>query len=75
MADEADGVGKGFKSHDWCKPGFFAFAFDDENARDLLWFYARRIQKESPRRAEEIHAALRAHGYDPVNQLPRGSRS
>jgi hypothetical protein len=62
-----------FKHPEWVKPGWIAFKLDDENARDLLWFYARRIRKQHPRLADEIHEALRAHGYDPINQLPRRS--
>jgi lipocalin len=56
-----------FKSHDWCQPGFYALKFDDSEARDLLWLYARRIRKRAESRSDDIMQALKDTGYDPVN--------
>lgn len=63
------GEGLEYRSHDWCEPGFVALRLDDENIQDLLWLYARRIRKQSPRQSEEIIEALTAFGYDPVKHL------
>jgi hypothetical protein len=60
-----------YRSHEWCPPGFYAVRFDDENARDLLWLYAQRIQPHAPERSAEIHQALREIGYDPLGHLKR----
>jgi hypothetical protein len=56
-----------FKSHDWCPPGFYAFRFDDTEARDLLWLYARRIRKREEGRSDDIMKALADTGYAPVD--------